>query len=356
MNVSAHLSNLSDTAMLRLRLLASLAYWDPNAVQVPLDAGRGGRLPTVEVQLDGVSYTALIDTGATNSSITLAALRKLSLSASSPGMRPAADSSGVGTALVRNYRYRFKRFALGRETIENPELIVSERTASSHFDLVLGLDFIRTHRILLAPSQDKAYFTYLGGQPFSTGGVEDWLVREAEQGNGYAQYRLAALKARDKNKEESAAWLAKAVEQSNAPALRQRAGELQRAGRTADALPLLERAIAQDPFDLMAQLHLFRARVQAGQGEQASNALAEVRQRLQDARWPAPLADYYLGKITLDKLLELAADERELARRRQCQAYGAIGQLMEARGDRASVGEWRAKIAAECRGSLAGAP
>lgn len=332
-----------------------LAYWDADAVQVPLEVSRNGGHPTVQVQLDGVTFTALIQPGAGGSSITMPALRKLGLSTASPGMKRSADSDGVGAAQVRTYRYRFNKFAIGRETIEHPELMVIEH-ATANYDVVLGSDFLRAHRVLLAPSQDKAYFSYLGGAPFSTGGVEDWVVREAEQGNGYAQYRLAALKMRNQEAEEGRAWMDKAVAQSNPSALRQRAGELQRSGKAADAVPLLERAIAQDPFDVMAQLHLFRTRVQAGQAEQANAGLAEAVKRLPDGQWPAPLADYYLGKLTVEKLLEEAASEKELARRRQCQVYGAAGQLLEARGDRAGGAEWRARFESGCRGSLAGAP
>jgi hypothetical protein len=32
--------------------------------------------------------------------------------------------------------------------------------------VVLGVDFLRTHRILFAMSQDRLYMSYLGGDPF----------------------------------------------------------------------------------------------------------------------------------------------------------------------------------------------
>lgn len=334
---------------------AFLAYWDANAVRLPLETWRDGSAPTFEVQLDGLKLNARIDPGSTHSYVALPALRKLGLSASSPGMNPAADSSGVGSNLIRNYRYRFKKFSMAHETIENPELIVSARGSDDH-DMVLGADFLRAHRVLLARSQDKIYLSYVGGTPFVIGTAQEWVAREAEQGNGYAQYRMAALKKRAKKADESAAWLAKAVEQSNAPALRLRAAELQQAGKTAHAVPLLERAIAQDPFDVQAQLHLFRARVQAGQAEQARTGLAEALKRSQDERWPAPLADYYLGKLSLDELLKEAASDKDVAKRRQCQAYAALGQLLEARGEGAGAGEWKTRASAECRGSMAAAP
>jgi hypothetical protein len=33
-------------------------------------------------------------------------------------------------------------------------------------DMLLGADFLRTHRILFAMSQDRLYMSYLGGDPF----------------------------------------------------------------------------------------------------------------------------------------------------------------------------------------------
>ena len=32
-----------------------------------------------------------------------------------------------------------------------------------HFDVLLGVDFLKTHRVLIANSQSKFYFTYSGG-------------------------------------------------------------------------------------------------------------------------------------------------------------------------------------------------
>lgn len=333
---------------------AFLAYWDANAVQLPLELGRDGARPVMQVQIDGVTFRALIDTGASGSMITMEAVRKLGLSAESAGMTPATDSSGIGAALVRNYRYRFKAFTIGHETIQNPEIRVA--TTKLDVDMLLGNDFMRTHRILLAPSQGKIYLSYIGGTPFSSGGLEEWVIREAEAGNGHAQLRVGLSRAREKKLDESRAWIDKAVAQATPAALRYRAGELQKtgdAGAAGAAVPLLEKAIAADPFDLAAQLQLFHARMQAGQKESAVTELASVLKRQRDDRWPVPLVEHHLGKIDADQLLKLAAEDKPLARRRRCETYHYLGQLATVGADSAAQAQWKARREAECRGSLA---
>jgi hypothetical protein len=36
-----------------------------------------------------------------------------------------------------------------------------------HFDVLLGVDFMASHRILIANSQNKMYFTFTGGTAFA---------------------------------------------------------------------------------------------------------------------------------------------------------------------------------------------
>ena len=37
-----------------------------------------------------------------------------------------------------------------------------------NIEMILGRDFLRAHRVLISTSQERFYYTYLGGQVFST--------------------------------------------------------------------------------------------------------------------------------------------------------------------------------------------
>jgi hypothetical protein len=36
-----------------------------------------------------------------------------------------------------------------------------------HYDMLLGVDFLKSHHVLIANSQNKFYFTYAGGSVFA---------------------------------------------------------------------------------------------------------------------------------------------------------------------------------------------
>lgn len=327
---------------------AFLGYWDKNAVQVPLSYTSSGT-PFVRVELDGLKLRALIDTGADHSYVSLEALGKLGLTSASPGLQPVGQSAGAGGQLLKNYRYRFKLFSIGNEQINHPELRLTERLPHDT-DMLLGHDFMRAHRILLAPSQNKVYLSYLGGAPFSAGGDTQWLRKEAEAGNHFAQYRMAAMAT---TAAEGQPWLNLAFAAGNPMALRERARYEEIKGRYAEAIALRQRALESDPFDLTAQLELFAVRTRAGQVQAAKDELNKVVSRQDDPHWPRPVADYYLGKLTLEDLLEAAAEARDMARYRRCDVYRYAGALLEARGDTAAAASLRIRQGEECRADSA---
>jgi hypothetical protein len=56
----------------------------------------------------------------------------------------------------------FQSFRIGGEEIRNTRLRIGD-TGLDDVDMLLGADFFLSHRIYVANSQNKVYFTYKGG-------------------------------------------------------------------------------------------------------------------------------------------------------------------------------------------------
>jgi tetratricopeptide (TPR) repeat protein len=79
---------------------------------------------------------------------------------------PAGVGIGLGRGTFREWLAPFASFKLGSEEVRHTKL----RFASFNLpdaDMVLGMDFFLSHRIYVANSQHKLYFTYNGGPIFN---------------------------------------------------------------------------------------------------------------------------------------------------------------------------------------------
>ena len=313
-----------------------LGYWNKNAVAVPLKFKTDDPRPMIEVQLNGVKMMALIDSGAALSLVNLSAAAKAGITSESAGVQRGPELSGAGHKLVKSYRAIFKTFSVGDEIIQNANLqLFDDNGADTFVDVILGDDFLRSHRILFAQSQKMVYLSYVGGAPFHDGKANPWIEQEAKAGNGYAQVNLAMEGMNSNDKEVHAAalaWMDKAVDSNTQPALLYMARLRGRDARYADSMALYEKALTFDPYDMGAQLEIYIMRLKAGLTEQAKPELEHAMAQFRWAPWPAPISDYYLGKITFQDLLDKAASDAANARRRYCEAYRFSGALQDAQG------------------------
>jgi predicted aspartyl protease len=146
-----------------------LAYWDKDAMEVPFSGFEGPtRKPWVTVELNGVKLKAILDTGAPRTSVSRHAAALAGITPDSPNVTKGRSSAGIGTELIATWQATFDSFAIGNETIKNAELTVRDESSRGRgpVDVVLGVDFLRAHRILFAMSQQKLYLSYLGGDVF----------------------------------------------------------------------------------------------------------------------------------------------------------------------------------------------
>jgi hypothetical protein len=94
----------------------------------------------------------------------------------------SAAARGIGAKAVKLYAAVFPTLTLGDETIRNARLRIADlfsmntqiRTGSriatqvmDEPDMLLGADFFLSHRVYVARSQNKVYFSYSGGPVFT---------------------------------------------------------------------------------------------------------------------------------------------------------------------------------------------
>lgn len=149
---------------------ASFAYW-ANAKGLPYSAmditfaTREQPHTIGSAEVNGSRISVMFDTGSDASFLNLSAAKRAGVTPDSPGVKPGGNSSGVGAGLVRTWIAPFASFKIGDEEIRNTHLRIADERAN--VDMVIGADFFLSHRILVASSQLKLYFTYNGGPVFN---------------------------------------------------------------------------------------------------------------------------------------------------------------------------------------------
>ena len=160
-----------------------LAYWSKDADYVDM---RREHDPTAEfilpLSLNGHAIEAELDSGATVTGVSPAAAQSAGIPVDQlPGKGETVHGLGVHTIVA--HPVIFASFKIGEEEIKNAKIQVAdifgaqaaEESFGSHllqrFDgpaMLLGADFLASHRVLIANSQNKVYFSYGGGAVFRT--------------------------------------------------------------------------------------------------------------------------------------------------------------------------------------------
>lgn len=167
-----------------------VVYWAQAYSMMPLVHSLGsGNWPEVEVSLNGHKALALLASGAGVSTVTSQLVQR-------PGMAPltpptgAAPMQGIAAQSLATEVAVFPTLSIGQEQIQNVKLRVADvlgRDKEVHAgslmkanpvvgsdysavwpEMFIGADFFLAHRIYIAHSQGKVYFTYQGGPIFQT--------------------------------------------------------------------------------------------------------------------------------------------------------------------------------------------
>lgn len=116
--------------------------------------------------INGVKIHVLFDTGASTSSVTLGAAKRAGITPDSPGVTPGGTTYGIGSGTVKTWIAPFSSLKIGDEEIRNTQLRIADG-GPENSDMLIGADFFLSHRIYVASSQHRLYFTYNGGPVFN---------------------------------------------------------------------------------------------------------------------------------------------------------------------------------------------
>lgn len=159
-----------------------LAYW---AVSTPYTSVKLRDLYVAQYHLsataivDGHRLTVWFDTGSPRSFLSLTAAARIGITPHSPGVKFLGTEGGIGGGVAKTWLVPVQSFQLGGEKVEHAHLLMAHLNyygdyyarmgyATNSFpDMLLGDDFFLSHRIYVAYSQSRIYFTYNGGPLFN---------------------------------------------------------------------------------------------------------------------------------------------------------------------------------------------
>lgn len=151
-----------------------LEYWSPSYSMLDIEQPSGvlNRRTVGTAYLNGAKIHVLFDTGASSSILSLAAAGRAGVKPGDPGVTPAGESRGFGRGVVRSWIAPFASLKIGDEEIRKIRLRMGDIKLDD-IDMLLGADFFLSHRVYVANSQHKLYFTYNGGAVFNLGNGQE---------------------------------------------------------------------------------------------------------------------------------------------------------------------------------------
>jgi tetratricopeptide (TPR) repeat protein/predicted aspartyl protease len=147
-----------------------LAYWvtpgQPYTTINIHDSSPRQPLTLGSAYVNGVKIRVIFDTGASLSVLSLNAAERAGVKVDSPGVVDGGLSRGVGRNWIKSYIAPFESFKFeDGEEIKHTRLRIADLNLDA--DMLLGADFFLSHRVFVANSQNKLYFTYNGGPVFN---------------------------------------------------------------------------------------------------------------------------------------------------------------------------------------------
>jgi tetratricopeptide (TPR) repeat protein/predicted aspartyl protease len=179
---------------------ASLAYWakgDVGEVAIEPFNERQPRI-FVKVKISGQPVRALLDSGAANSLLDKTVAARLGAKPGAPGVLAAGKVNGLGKSTLDAWIARFESFVIGNEAIKDTAILFADLPPD--VPMLLGADFLRAHRLLVAHSQQKVYFTYTGGPVFQLAKYDAVLWMNPKNATALVERGNALTRSKDYDK------------------------------------------------------------------------------------------------------------------------------------------------------------
>jgi predicted aspartyl protease len=143
------------------------AYWAGDKPYAILDIEpRNPEKPEIvaTVLVNGVKLRAMFDTGYSSSLISIPAAARAGIKPGDPGVTPLPDEDGM-----KRWAAPVASLSLGDESLRQTHIRIGQMRVGD-FDMLIGNDFFRVHRIYIANSSHRMFFTYAGGLMFNVSG------------------------------------------------------------------------------------------------------------------------------------------------------------------------------------------
>jgi len=240
-----------------------LAYWAAKSAapfsEINIESRERIASAISHASINGTDIRVLFDSGAGVSTLTLKAAARVGIRPDSPGVVPGGLTGGFGRNMVPSYIAPFESFKIGDEEILHTRLRIADLEFGDA-DMLIGPDFFLSHRIFIANSQQKLYFTYNGGPVFNLTPLNHAAAPGAPDSPAAASPGADAVSgaAQDRPPEESKAATA---DNGDAADFSRRGTAMAARGDYDHALPALSRACELAPdhseyFFQRSQLYL----------------------------------------------------------------------------------------------------
>jgi predicted aspartyl protease/tetratricopeptide (TPR) repeat protein len=149
----------------------SLAYWVKdgkyNVADIEPADNQFDRRTFLTVTINGKKVRAVLDSGAYATVLSRDAAERAGIDLNGADVKTGSSSIGIGAKPVKTWTVNIDSFSVGSETIQHSQMQVLDGKIGGDTDMLLGVDFLLAHRMFIANSKKKAYFTYNGGRVFT---------------------------------------------------------------------------------------------------------------------------------------------------------------------------------------------
>ena len=149
----------------------SLAYWASDQASVlPIDKV-SDFVPQISltIEVNGRPIRAQLDSGAANSVLAKSAAALVGVTPETPGVVNIGKLVGIGRDAIDVWMAPVESIVIGNEKISDTTILFADLYDTAwpnRHPMLLGVDFLLSHRVLVAHSQRQIYFTYAGGPVF----------------------------------------------------------------------------------------------------------------------------------------------------------------------------------------------